>query len=110
MPRVTLRCWSAEQADQQAQSNLVQAEANRYLDTVALFQALGGGWWQRTDLERSPAMRTGDFLPGAVGCDGKCNRLHLLVAAMTAAATLAALVGCTAKSANSPDQSTTTAL
>ena len=45
-----LALLSAEQADQQAQSNLVQAKANRYLDTVALFQALGGGWWQRTDL------------------------------------------------------------
>jgi outer membrane protein TolC len=45
-----LALLSAEQADQQAQLNLVQAKANRYLDTVALFQALGGGWWQRTDL------------------------------------------------------------
>ena len=45
-----LALLSAEQADQQAQINLVQAEANRYLDTVALFQALGGGWWQRGDL------------------------------------------------------------
>jgi NodT family efflux transporter outer membrane factor (OMF) lipoprotein len=45
-----LALLSAEQADQQAQINLVQAEANRYLDTVALFQALGGGWWQRADL------------------------------------------------------------
>ena len=28
---------------------LVQAQAARYADTVALFQALGGGWWNRTD-------------------------------------------------------------
>jgi NodT family efflux transporter outer membrane factor (OMF) lipoprotein len=27
----------------------VQAEAARYADTVALFQALGGGWWNRKD-------------------------------------------------------------
>src|SRR6202035_3525942 len=38
---------TAEQADQQAQINLVQAQASRYADTAALFQALGGGWWHR---------------------------------------------------------------
>jgi outer membrane protein TolC len=27
----------------------VQAEASRLSDTVALFQALGGGWWNRPD-------------------------------------------------------------
>jgi NodT family efflux transporter outer membrane factor (OMF) lipoprotein len=36
---------NAEAAYQQAQIALVQAEANRYADTAALFQALGGGWW-----------------------------------------------------------------
>ena len=41
---------SAEQAYQQAEINLIQAQANRYADTAALFQALGGGWWHRTDL------------------------------------------------------------
>ncbi len=41
---------SAEQAYQQARINLVQAQASRYADTAALFQALGGGWWHRTDL------------------------------------------------------------
>ena len=40
----------AEQSFQQAQLNLIQAQANRYLDTAALFQSLGGGWWNRTDL------------------------------------------------------------
>jgi NodT family efflux transporter outer membrane factor (OMF) lipoprotein len=45
-----LALLSAEQANQQAQINLVQARASRYADTAALFQALGGGWWQRTDL------------------------------------------------------------
>ncbi len=29
----------------------VQAQANRFADTVALFQALGGGWWNRHDPE-----------------------------------------------------------
>src|SRR5271167_2690982 len=41
---------SAEQAYQQAVTNLVQAQANRFADTAALFQALGGGWWNRPDL------------------------------------------------------------
>lgn len=39
----------AEQAYQQAVFNLIQAQANRYSDTVALFQALGGGWWNRKE-------------------------------------------------------------
>lgn len=33
-----------QQAYQQAKLNLIQAQANRLADTVALFQALGGGW------------------------------------------------------------------
>jgi NodT family efflux transporter outer membrane factor (OMF) lipoprotein len=41
---------SAEQANQQSQVNLVQAEASRFADTAALFQALGGGWWNRADV------------------------------------------------------------
>ena len=44
---------SAEQAYQQALLNLVQAQSNRYADTAALFQALGGGWWNRTDIPKS---------------------------------------------------------
>jgi NodT family efflux transporter outer membrane factor (OMF) lipoprotein len=35
----------AEATYQQAEVALVQAQANRYADTAALFQALGGGWW-----------------------------------------------------------------
>jgi NodT family efflux transporter outer membrane factor (OMF) lipoprotein len=35
---------AAQQAYQQAVLNRVQAQAARYADTVALFQALGGGW------------------------------------------------------------------
>ncbi|MDM0006711.1 efflux transporter outer membrane subunit [Variovorax sp. J22G73] len=35
----------AQQAQQQAQLNLVQARALRLTDAAALFQALGGGWW-----------------------------------------------------------------
>jgi len=48
-----LALLSAEQAYQQAVINLVQAQANRYADTAALFQALGGGWWNRPDLPKS---------------------------------------------------------
>lgn len=48
-----LALLSAEQAYQQAVINLVQAQANRYADTAALFQALGGGWWNRTDIPKS---------------------------------------------------------
>jgi NodT family efflux transporter outer membrane factor (OMF) lipoprotein len=45
-----LTLLSAEQAYQQAVINLVLAQANRYADTAALFQALGGGWWNRHDV------------------------------------------------------------
>jgi outer membrane protein TolC len=48
-----LSLLSAEQAYQQAVINLVQAQANRYADTAALFQALGGGWWHRADLSKA---------------------------------------------------------
>jgi outer membrane protein TolC len=46
-----LALLSAEQAYEQALLNRIQAQASRYTDTVALFQALGGGWWN-TDLAR----------------------------------------------------------
>ncbi len=45
-----LSVLTADQTYQQARLTLVQAEANRFTDTVALFQALGGGWWHRPDL------------------------------------------------------------
>ena len=47
-----LALLSAEQAYQQALINLVQAQSNRYADTTALFQALGGGWWNRADIPK----------------------------------------------------------
>jgi NodT family efflux transporter outer membrane factor (OMF) lipoprotein len=40
---------NAEQTYLQAQLALVQAQASRYSDTAALFQALGGGWWNRSE-------------------------------------------------------------
>jgi NodT family efflux transporter outer membrane factor (OMF) lipoprotein len=45
-----LTLLNAQRSWQQARIGLVQAEANRYADTAALFQALGGGWWHRTDV------------------------------------------------------------
>jgi len=45
-----LSLLSAEQTYQQAVIALAQAQANRYADTAALFQALGGGWWNRADI------------------------------------------------------------
>ncbi len=48
----TLSLLGAEQAYLQAKINLVQAQANRFDDTAALFQALGGGWWHRATLTR----------------------------------------------------------
>jgi len=48
-----LALLSAEQNYQQAVINLVQAQSNRYADTAALFQALGGGWWNRLDVPKS---------------------------------------------------------
>jgi NodT family efflux transporter outer membrane factor (OMF) lipoprotein len=38
---------NAEQAYDTSALALIQARANRYADTAALFQALGGGWWNR---------------------------------------------------------------
>ncbi|NDB70849.1 MAG: efflux transporter outer membrane subunit, partial [Methylocystaceae bacterium] len=37
----------SEQIYLQAKLNLIQAQSNRLQDTVALFQALGGGWWNK---------------------------------------------------------------
>jgi NodT family efflux transporter outer membrane factor (OMF) lipoprotein len=48
-----LALLNAEQSYQQAVINLVQAQSNRYADTAALFQALGGGWWNRSDVPKS---------------------------------------------------------
>jgi outer membrane protein TolC len=42
-----LTLLSAEAAYQQALLSRVQAQATRYADSLALFQALGGGWWNR---------------------------------------------------------------
>jgi NodT family efflux transporter outer membrane factor (OMF) lipoprotein len=45
-----LAVLNADQAYQQARLSLVQAEADRFTDTTALYQALGGGWWHQPEL------------------------------------------------------------
>jgi NodT family efflux transporter outer membrane factor (OMF) lipoprotein len=40
---------NAEQTYRQALLSRIQAQASRYADTVALIQALGGGWWNRNE-------------------------------------------------------------
>ncbi|OGP19029.1 MAG: RND transporter [Deltaproteobacteria bacterium GWA2_65_63] len=44
-----LTLLNAERRHQQARIVLVQAQAARFSDTAALFQALGGGWWKGAD-------------------------------------------------------------
>jgi len=56
-----LTLLSAQEAYQQALVNLLQARTNRYGDTAALFQALGGGWWNRESAEATTTSAT----PGA---------------------------------------------
>jgi NodT family efflux transporter outer membrane factor (OMF) lipoprotein len=45
-----LALLNAEQTYEQAVFNRVEAQAARYADTAALYQALGGGWWNRNDV------------------------------------------------------------
>jgi NodT family efflux transporter outer membrane factor (OMF) lipoprotein len=58
----------------QARLAVVQAQAARFADTAALFQALGGGWWNRVDVLTNPlspeepdAITTTDLVQGAHG-------------------------------------------
>ena len=44
-----LTLLNAQLAYQQTRIALAQARASRYADTAALFQSLGGGWWNRDD-------------------------------------------------------------
>jgi outer membrane protein TolC len=54
--------FNAQQTYQQALLSLVQARAARYADTVALFQSLGGGWWNRADVEPERPLTISDVL------------------------------------------------
>lgn len=61
-----LSLLDAQRTYQQARVGLVQAQAARHADSAALFQALGGGWWNRPAL---PAVSTAATLPLAAGAD-----------------------------------------
>ncbi len=54
---------NAQRTYQQSYLAVVQAQAARYADTAALFQALGGGWWNRADVIPDP------LSPGADAAD-----------------------------------------
>ncbi len=57
-----LALLDAERSYQQTHINLVVAQSARLADTAALFTALGGGWWNRTEEDSAAAK-------GAVGKD-----------------------------------------
>lgn len=42
-----LTLLNAQRQYQEARIGIVRAQAARFADTAALFQALGGGWWNR---------------------------------------------------------------
>jgi NodT family efflux transporter outer membrane factor (OMF) lipoprotein len=46
-----LNLLQAQQTYQSARLQLVSAQAARFTDTVALYQSLGGGWWNRKDVD-----------------------------------------------------------
>jgi NodT family efflux transporter outer membrane factor (OMF) lipoprotein len=46
-----LTVLNAQRLYSQARLSRVQSQATRYADSAALFQALGGGWWNRKDTE-----------------------------------------------------------
>ena len=52
---------TAQQTYQNTVLARVQAQAARYSDSAALFQALGGGWWNRADVNPATAGRPDRF-------------------------------------------------
>jgi NodT family efflux transporter outer membrane factor (OMF) lipoprotein len=52
---------AAQGAYEQAVTARVQAQTNRFGDAAALFQALGGGWWNRKTPAQGLASRGGDL-------------------------------------------------
>jgi NodT family efflux transporter outer membrane factor (OMF) lipoprotein len=57
---------TSQQTYEQAALQVVQAQANRVSDTAALFQALGGGWWNRVEPpapEQKLIIATGQYTP-----------------------------------------------
>jgi NodT family efflux transporter outer membrane factor (OMF) lipoprotein len=58
----SLAILNAEQVYLQTLLTRIQAQANRYADTAALFQALGGGWWNREDVPPKEPFDLADVL------------------------------------------------
>ncbi len=58
-----LTVLTAQTQYQTAVIGLIKAEASRYTDTVALFAALGGGWWNRDDLPKPPEKLLRSLVP-----------------------------------------------
>jgi NodT family efflux transporter outer membrane factor (OMF) lipoprotein len=54
---------TAQSQYQSAVINLIRARAARYTDSVALFAALGGGWWHRADAGAPPEGLIRSLLP-----------------------------------------------
>jgi outer membrane protein TolC len=48
---------------QNAVISLIKARAARYTDTVLLFAALGGGWWNRAEIAPPPEGLVRSLLP-----------------------------------------------
>jgi NodT family efflux transporter outer membrane factor (OMF) lipoprotein len=61
---------NAQRSYQQARLAVVQAQAARFADTAALFQALGGGWWNRTDAVPDPFSPEASAVDNALGAPG----------------------------------------
>jgi NodT family efflux transporter outer membrane factor (OMF) lipoprotein len=59
-----LALLNAEQTHQQAVLARVQAQGSRFADTAALFQALGGGWWNRQDIPDQPRPEQAELTTG----------------------------------------------
>ena len=53
---------NAQQTLRNATIARVRAQANRFSDTAALFQALGGGWWNRLDIRPESKGKPGVFV------------------------------------------------
>ena len=58
-----LTVLTAQTQYQTAVINLIRARASRYTDSVALFAALGGGWWHRNDVAPPPEGLIRSLLP-----------------------------------------------
>ncbi|MEN6473436.1 MAG: efflux transporter outer membrane subunit [Syntrophaceae bacterium] len=58
-----LTLLNAQRQYQETRISLAQAQAQRYADTAALFQALGGGWWNRENEADHNANHAKEYVP-----------------------------------------------